>query len=111
MPQGELHQFIFLALQRVLAAVRAFDQGLAVQPTVRVGEGNVFDPEFAFLRPAAVGSKELLSAADVSMIIEVAVTSKAYDLGQKRTANATAGIPDHWVVDGLTRGSGCIRTR
>ena len=104
MPQGELHQFIFLALQKAFAAMGAFSDGLAVQPTVRLTEGNVFDPEFAFLVPTALRERRLPVPEEVRMVIEVAVTSKAYDLGAKRAAYAAAGIPAYWVFDGPARG-------
>jgi Uma2 family endonuclease len=108
MPQGGLHMFLFAALQRAFASIDGFERGLVVQPTVVVGEGNVFDPEFAFLRPAALAVEQVPTAKDVLMVVEVAVSSKAYDLGAKKAAYAAAGIPVYWVVDGLADGVWCF---
>jgi Uma2 family endonuclease len=103
-PQGQLHYFIFSALQRVFATMGAFERGLVVQPTLIVSEGNVFDPEFVVLKNEAIGILELPSASRALLVIEVSVTSRAHDLGAKREAYAGAGIPEYWVVDGLKRG-------
>ena len=39
------------------------------------------------------------TAADVLLIIEVAKTSRDYDLGEKADLYAAAGIREYWVVD------------
>jgi Uma2 family endonuclease len=35
----------------------------------------------------------------VALLVEVADSSLAYDLGEKKAAYARAGIPEYWVVD------------
>jgi Uma2 family endonuclease len=41
------------------------------------------------------------TADDVFLVIEVAESSLAFDLGEKADLYASAGIPDYWVVDVL----------
>jgi len=41
------------------------------------------------------------SASDVQLAIEVAFSSLAYDLEQKRLLYAAAGIVEYWIVDAL----------
>ena len=104
MPQGELHQFLFFALQVAFEAMRGAGQGLRTQPTIQVAEGQTYDPEFALLRPEARSLRRLPRGDEVLFVVEVAVSSRAIDLGPKKAAYAAAGIPDYWVVDAAKRG-------
>lgn len=104
MPQGELHQFLFFALQVAFEAMRAAGQGLRAQPTIQVAEGQTYDPEFALLRPEARTLRRLPQGDEILWIVEVGVSSRTIDLGPKKAAYAAAGIPDYWVVDAAKRG-------
>lgn len=104
MPQGELHYFVFYALQRVLAAMGAYEKGLVSQPTVVLRDGDTYDPEFALLRPEAIGRRGLPTAADLLWTVEVSVSSLRTDLGIKKAGYAAAGVPHYWVVDAVGRG-------
>lgn len=103
MPQGKLHYLVCLALQRVLIAMGAMEHGLSIQPTMVVREGEIYDPEFVLLRPE-YAERDLPQAADVLWVVEVAVSSRAIDLGPKKAAYARAGIPDYWVFDATKLG-------
>ena len=104
MPQGELHQFIFFALQVAFEGMRAAGQGLRTQPTVQVAQGQTYDPEFALLRPEAQSLRRLPRGDEVLFVVEVSVSSRTIDLGPKKASYARAGIPDYWVVDATKRG-------
>ncbi len=104
MPQGELHQFLFFALQVAFEAMRGASQGLRTQPTIQVAEGQTYDPEFALLRPEARTLRRLPRGDEVMFVVEVSVSSRNIDLGSKKAAYAVAGIPDYWVVDAVKRG-------
>ena len=41
----------------------------------------------------------LLAAADILLVVEVAETTLARDLGHKRADYAAAGVAHYWVVD------------
>ncbi len=62
------------------------------------------EPDFLVLHfDEAYYGKRHATPADVVLLIEVADSSRNYDLGQKRAAYAKAGIVEYWVAD-LTRG-------
>lgn len=103
MPQGKLHNLLFLALQRAFSAMGLFVRGLAVQTTVVLREGNTYDPEFALLR-AEYDPSELPRGEDVLWAVEVSVSSRGTDLGSKKTGYAAAAVPEYWVVDAPKRG-------
>ncbi len=104
MPQGELHQFLFFALQAAFESMHAASRGLRTQPTVQIAEGQTYDPEFALLRPEALRLRRLPRGDEVLWVVEVSVSSRRIDLGPKKAAYARAGIPDYWVVDAVERG-------
>ena len=103
MPQGRIHYLVCLALQRLLVEMGAMAQGLSIQPTIVVQEGEIYDPEFILLSPEYAG-EDLPRASDALWVIEVSVSSRAIDLGPKKAAYAAAGIPDYWVFDAVKRG-------
>ena len=62
------------------------------------------EPDIAILRPRAdFYMTAHPGAADVLLVIEVADTSLAYDLGTKVPLYARHGIPEVWVIDAATR--------
>ena len=71
------------------------------QVTFRLAEGFTPDPDFTLLRYRADGYRgdNRPTAADVLLVIEVADSSLARDLGPKSLAYAQAGVPELWVVD------------
>ena len=71
------------------------------QVTIRLSEGFTPDPDFTLLRHRedGYGPHHRPNAADVLLVIEVADSSLAWDLGPKSLAYAQAGIPELWVVD------------
>ena len=74
---------------------------------------NISEPEPDFLvlehREDYYG-KGYAAPADVVLLIEVADSSRSYDLGQKRAAYAKAGIVEYWVAD-LTRSEMIVHRR
>ena len=103
-PQGAAHFVVFMALQRLFGGAGLVAKGLMVGPTVIVSDHNVFDPEFALLRPEALRLRRLPRGDEVLWVVEVSVTSRRIDLGPKKAAYAKAGIPDYWVFDATGRG-------
>jgi Uma2 family endonuclease len=72
----------------------------AVQGTLTVAEGQVFDPDFLLLdrRPDRFKSK-LPEARDVRLVIEAAESSLPRDQKVKMPIYATEGIQEYWVAD------------
>lgn len=103
-PIGALHAAIVARL------ASSFSQrlgGAAVvwcQNPVRLDDTSEPEPDIAILRPRAdFYTTAHPGPADVLLVIEVADTSLAYDLGTKVPLYARHGIPEVWVTDAATR--------
>jgi hypothetical protein len=71
---------------------------------LRLDDVSEPEPDISILRPRAdFYTTSLPGAADVLLVIEVADTSLAYDLGTKVPLYARHGIPEVWVIDAATR--------
>ena len=72
----------------------------AVQATLTVADGQVFDPDFMLLdrRPDNFKSK-LPDASDVRLVIEAAESSLPRDQKVKMPIYANAGILEYWIAD------------
>jgi len=57
------------------------------------------EPDIALVRETRSFARERVTVADVALIIEVADSSLAFDLGTKGRNYAGAGIPEYWVID------------
>ena len=103
-PIGALHAAIVALLTAFLC--RTVGGGVIVrcQNPIRLDDTSEPEPDIAIVRARADG---YLSAhpgpGDVLMVIEVADTSLAWDLGVKVPLYARHGIPETWVIDAATR--------
>ena len=100
-PMGDNHRRSTRRLN--LWLVRNAGQDYIPQCQVTISLANDFtpDPDFSLLRyrEDEYNEGDSPTQADVLLIIEVADSSLAYDLGDKSLAYARAGIPELWVVD------------
>ena len=103
-PIGALHAAIVARL------ASSFSQrlgGAAVvwcQNPVRLDDISEPEPDIAILRPKAdFYMTAHPGPTDVLLVIEVADSSLAYDLGTKVPLYARHGIPEAWVIDAATR--------
>lgn len=62
------------------------------------GRQSVPQPDIAWVAPGDYAA-ERPESTDAYLVIEVAETSLDYDLGEKATIYAVAGVPEYWVVD------------
>ena len=101
----------FAALRRVLAYLRgAFgDDVLQHEMPIQVSDSPTDDdatlpePDVALLRqPSDSFLEEAPRPSDIRLLIEIADSTRARDLGSKAQLYAAAGIPEYWVLD-LTR--------
>ncbi len=73
---------------------------LAIQGTIAIAEGNVFDPDLALLRRKPEGyHKSHARAEDIALIVEAAASSYKKDRHVKLPIYAAAGIAEYWIVD------------
>lgn len=73
---------------------------IAILATVVIAEGQVFEPDFALLKPRADEYMTALpTAADVLLLAESASSSLKNDRHVKLPIYAAAGIPEYWILD------------
>jgi Uma2 family endonuclease len=73
---------------------------IAIQGTLSVSEGQVYDPDVMILRQRPDRYKSSLpDASDVLLVIEAAASSMPRDQQTKLPVYAAAGIPEYWIAD------------
>jgi Uma2 family endonuclease len=72
---------------------------ISIQNPIRLSRSSEPQPDLAILRPRDTYAQTLPTVFDVSMLIEVADTSLAYDRSVKLPIYARAEIPEVWLVD------------
>ena len=103
-PIGVLHAAIVARLASYFSQ-RLGNAGVVwCQNPLRLDDLSEPEPDIAILRPRAdFYTTAHPGPADVLLVIEVADTSLAYDLGTKVPLYARHGIPEVWVIDAATR--------
>jgi Uma2 family endonuclease len=98
-PAGIPHNHFLIQIIDLFAPL--LDQfQFAVQGTLTVAEGQVFDPDFMLLRRREDSYKtKLPAAADVLLVIEAAESSLRRDQQIKLPVYANAGIAEYWIAD------------
>jgi Uma2 family endonuclease len=98
-PQGSRHNSFLMNFNRLLAPLHA-RFFIAIQGTLTVAEGQIFDPDFLLLRQKPEGYKNKLpDAKDVQLVVEAAESSLRFDQRIKLPIYAAAGIPEYWIAD------------
>jgi Uma2 family endonuclease len=73
---------------------------VSVQNPLVAGERSVPQPDIALLKPRSDSyTRSHPAIADVLLVVEVADTTLAFDIGTKVPLYARCGIPEVWVVD------------
>ena len=104
-PIGTKHYGTVFRLNRLLVQAVGDLAVVLVQSPVRLGRWNEPEPDLALLKPRADDYTTVLATpADTFLVIEVADSSRAYDLRTKARLYAAHGIPAYWVFD-LVSGS------
>ena len=70
---------------------------VSVQNSVRLDDGTEPEPDLALLRREAPEDRVPV-AADVLLVVEIAVTTEGFDRNVKLARYAAAGIPEAWLV-------------
>lgn len=99
-PIGSRHAGMVKVLNRLLSRAAGDLAIVSVQDPLVIGDRSVPQPDLALLKPRADSySSSHPSAADVLLVVEVADTTLAFDLGTKIPLYARGGIAETWVVD------------
>ena len=68
--------------------------------SIRLGKYSVPQPDLLLLKPRDdFYSRQLPTAADVLLLVEISDSSLAFDLGGKRALYARQGVVEYWVVN------------
>jgi len=103
-PVGSLHAALVRALGRWLTDSVGQKAIVAVQDPVHLDHSSEPQPDIALLKPRVdYYATAHPGPADTLLIVEVAESSLAYDLGVKVPLYARHGIPEVWVIDAATR--------
>lgn len=100
-PQGPLHQNLQRWLSKSLERGMGDRFWVAPGATLILKEHTALDPDIC-VYPLAVETADL-TGDKVSLIVEIAIFSRRYDLGQKASLYALMGAPELWVIDAKAR--------
>lgn len=96
--KGIRHEIVKRALNRIWARVDAID--VLVETTLRLSDDTYVEPDFVIVSASQPTFE--LKASQCLLIVELADSSLAYDLGRKPSLYAQAGAPELWVVNAWT---------
>jgi Uma2 family endonuclease len=99
-PKGNHHEVLKVALNLYWAQHLPRDAMLAQETTFRFNEDTYVEPDFVFY-PKAVGIPGL-KPGTAKLVVEIADSSLAYDLGRKALVYAGFGIVEVWVINAVT---------
>ncbi len=100
-PQGPLHQEIQRWLSKNLERRLGDRFWVAPGSTLILPEDTALDPDIC-IYPLDVKTEDL-SGEKVTLVIEIAVSSRRYDLGKKAELYSRMGVQELWVVDANAR--------
>ncbi len=103
-PIGSLHAALVAALSDYLGRVAAGRLTVWSQNPIRLDDSSEPQPDIALVKPRPdYYAAAHPGPADTLLVVEVAESSLAYDLGVKVPLYARHGIPEVWVIDAATR--------
>ena len=95
------HEWMNSRLNEALAIAKPHAAALVVVPSLTLNETTFVEPDLA-LWPRTIPSQEA-RGPDTWLVVEVAVSSLAYDVREKMRLYARHGVRDYWVVDAVRR--------
>jgi len=99
-PIGSPHAGVVKTLNRLFGRTVGDSAIVSVQDPIIASERSVPQPDLALLKPRADSyMRSHPAAADVLLVVEVADTTRAFDIGTKVPLYARSGIAEAWVVD------------
>jgi Uma2 family endonuclease len=99
-PKGNQHEVVKTILMRHWAAACPDDLQFTTETTFRFTKDTYLEPDFVFY-PKASGITGL-SAGTARLVVEVADSSLAYDLGLKAKLYAGFAVAELWVINAVT---------
>ena len=100
-PRHDPHERVKSGLNLVIARWLPGDLWLGVESSIYLAERTFVEPDLSIF-PRSLKLKEV-RGPNLLLVIEVADSSRAFDLGVKARLYASYGVPELWVVDAETR--------
>jgi Uma2 family endonuclease len=98
-PKGSRHEIVKKALVRRWIQRIPDDIDLIPETTFRLSEDTYVEPDFvSYPRGTPL---ERLTAGGVLLVVEIAASSLAYDMGRKAALYAAFGVRELWVIDAV----------
>ncbi len=98
-PIGSDHASFVIQLNSLLVKAVQDKGFVSVQNPIRLSNRSEPEPDFAVLKPRAdFYRKQLPTAADTLLVVEVCNTSERYDREIKLPLYASHGIPEVWII-------------
>ena len=98
-PKGNHQEVVKIALLRRWYRVAPPDIELAPETTFRLSEDTYLEPDVV-VYPSALEPKDL-EGPNVLLVVEIADSSRRYDMGRKADLYASFGVRALWVIDAL----------
>jgi Uma2 family endonuclease len=99
-PKGNHHEVMKTALTIYWVPKLPSDLLFTTETTFRMSDDTYFEPDFVFY-PKEGGWKGL-GASTARLVVEIADSSLAYDMGRKAGLYASFGIAELWVIHAVT---------
>jgi Uma2 family endonuclease len=98
-PKGNHHEVVKTALLRRWFRLAPDDIDLTPETTFRLSEDTYLEPDVV-VYPATLEPKDL-NGPNVLLVVEIADSSKRYDMGRKAQLYASFGVRELWVIDAV----------
>lgn len=96
-PKGRRHELVRIELAKVLRRLMPGSLDIVEETQLNLAPDTYTDPDIIVL-PASIRAPDAMGK-DLLLLIEIADSSKAYDLGRKPHIYAAHGVREYWVVE------------
>ena len=98
-PKGNHHEVVKTALLRRWFRLAPDEIDLTPETTFRLSEDTYLEPDVV-VYPATLEPKDL-NGPNVLLVVEIADSSRRYDMGRKAKLYAGFGVRELWVIDAV----------
>ena len=98
-PKGNHHEVVKTALLRRWFRAAPAEIELTPETTFRLSEDTYLEPDVA-VYPSGLEPKDL-RGSNVLLVVEIADSSKRFDMGRKAKLYASFGVRELWVIDAV----------
>lgn len=96
-PKGARHELVKKELTRYWPRIVPDDLDLLSETTLYISETDFLEPDFV-IWPRAVPIPDL-AISHILLLVEIADSSLAYDVGRKAAIYAGLGLREYWVIN------------